>query len=296
MIEARPHPTLVEGRDDYSSDAYFKATLFDDGARVDEGVIVFKVDFDCNVRSINAYINRGNLKYGLRLKCLNTSFFQLFESAEKQMEVNIPAEMVEGRLELEACIFAPKEFDSFAPGPINSDYEQQIFSLPKGSQVAICPLPIIPINHDIVFNPPLNSIIDIRKSQDEGELSTVVDKNQNRLTIILPVDAYDAWFITRSNRFALRDPLANILVFPVLVDAVYYLLNKNNDQLEEELNETKWARQLDHFLQSPYSLQELRTNRENVYSAIENLLSNPVRKTLLNLKEFAEMSDPQQRN
>lgn len=296
MIEARPHPTLLEGRDDYNSDAYFKATLFDDGARIDKGVLVFKVDFECNVNSINGYIKRGNLKYGLRLKCLNTSFFQLFESPEKQMEVNIPAEMIEGRLEMEAFIFAPKQFDNFAPGQINPDYEQQIFSLPKGSQVAICPLPTIPVNHDIVFNPPLNSIIDIKKSQDSEELSTVVDKDQNRLTIILPVDAYDAWFITRSNRFALRDPLANILVFPVLVDAVYYLINKNNDQLEEELNETKWARQLDHFLQSPFSLLELRSNPENVYSAIENLLSNPVRKTLLNLKEFAEMSDPQQRD
>ena len=181
------------------------------------------------------------------------------------------------------------EVPQFSPGNLNQDYaDHQIFSLAKGAQVAICQLPSIPIRHDIDYKRPLKSLIDIQENNDPNVKVADVKLDEQRLTLLLPKEAYDAWFLTRRNRFPLRKPLANILVFPVLVHAIHYLIGKSEGDLKYELIETKWAKQIDILLETPYSLADLKKTPSDVYCAIESLLEGPLAETLIDLKKFSE--------
>ena len=137
----------------------------------------------------------------------------------------------------------------------------------------------------------MKSLIDIQENDDPEAKVADVKLDEKRLILLLPKDAYDAWFLTRRNRFPLRKPLANILVFPVLVHAIHYLISKSERELNEELDETKWAKQIDVLLDSPYSLADLKENPSDVYRAIESLLDGPLGETLIDLKEFSEDND-----
>ena len=75
ITEARPHPTLVEGRNDFEESAFFKAEVLDQAAKISDGKVNFSIKFDCNLNSIKSYVARGALKYELKLKCSSTSSF-----------------------------------------------------------------------------------------------------------------------------------------------------------------------------------------------------------------------------
>ena len=58
------------------------------------------------------------LKYGLRMKCPPTSFFEFEETDSESLDIEIDANKVDGDLNLEAYVFAPKEVPRFT-GELN---------------------------------------------------------------------------------------------------------------------------------------------------------------------------------
>ena len=72
MIEARPHPTLAPGSTDFIDGGEFTAFITDRSAKIIDEKINFTVCFKCNVSSVNGYLKKGKLSYGLRVKCMGT--------------------------------------------------------------------------------------------------------------------------------------------------------------------------------------------------------------------------------
>lgn len=297
MIEARPHPTLAPGSTDFIDGGEFTAFITDRSAKILDEKINFTVCFKCNVSSVNGYLKKGKLSYGLRVKCMGTSYSNFIQSGDDTLHVEIPANHVDGDLELLAVIYAVEEF-SFCTGGINADYEQFQFEIPKGGQVGIFELPKIPIDHRLDYQKPLNSIIDIKKiDESEVDVSNArLDKNKDRLTIELPQATYDLWHSIRNRIYPLRNALANILVAPAIIDAVHYMISFREESeaaYQGLLSESKWAKQLDRILdEKGFSVERGELDKkEKVFEAVDKILSGPIEKTMKNLHDFSINDD-----
>ena len=295
MTEARPHPTLALGSSDFSDDAEFTASIINAAVKISDDKLNFNVLFKCNVSSVIGYLKRGALSYGLRVKCMGTSYSDFISSDSDEMAVEIPANYLDGDLELLAVIYAKETFD-FSPGRINKDYDSHIFKVPKGGQVGFFELPKIPIDHRLDYQKPLSSIIDVKQIEDPEVRNARLDKDNNRLTLELPKETYDLWHSLRQQIYPLRNAMANILVAPVIIDAVHYLISIRDEGLsdyEDLLAQIKWAKQLDRILDEVgFSVKENQLGKkENVFEAVDKILSGPIEKTLKNLHDFTLSED-----
>lgn len=252
-----PNPVLAAGRDDYIDSCRFYTTFNENDIIVDTENIVFSMKYVLECNGLSSMIQSGQAVAIVSVKSSAASYSKLFRfSAEtKELTISIPKFSVVNKIDITGSIIAACNIDNFCcEGEFNDLYfGSSTFEIRKGDILAIEESRSIFVD-DSELEKPIASIFVITRN-DEQISDVVPNFYGEKIEIFLKNELYDLYYKFKDfNNGSLRRYAAGIIVYPVLVEAVGYVIGyyQNDGDSGEgiDFSEKRWFRAIDHKAES----------------------------------------------
>ena len=247
-----PNPVLAAGRDDYIESCRFY-TIFDENKiTVDSDNITIPMEYVLECTGLTQRIIDGDAAVVVSVKSSAASYSKLFkfETGNTKLLVEVPKFAVVNKMDITGSIVAAHNMDRFCcEGEWNELYfGSSTFEIRKGDILATEDSRSVYVD-DSELEKPLSSIFDIsRKSTQESDI--VPSFYEDKIEISLKQELYDLYYEFKDfNNGALRRYATGIIVYPVLVEAVTYIIGyyQNNDVGDSsDYSEKRWFRTIEN--------------------------------------------------
>lgn len=248
-----PNPVLATGRDDYIESCRFYTTFREEDIVVDVENIVFPINYVLDCNGLSEMVQSGQAVVVVAVKSSAASYSKLFRfpADSKELTISVPKFSVVNKMDITGNIIAACNIDRFScEGEFNSLYfGNSTFEIRKGDILATEETRSIYVD-DTELEKPISSIFDISRN-DEQESEVVPSFYGEKIEIFLKSELYDLYYKFKDfNNGSLRRYAAGIIVYPVLVEAVGYVIGyyQNGGDTDEGTNysEKRWFRAIDH--------------------------------------------------
>ena len=248
-----PNPVLATGRDDYIESCRFYTTFREEDIVVDVENIVFPINYVLDCNGLSEMVQSGQAVVVVAVKSSAASYSKLFRfpADSKELTISVPKFSVVNKMDITGNIIAACNIDRFScEGEFNSLYfGNSTFEIRKGDILAKEETRSIYVD-DTELEKPISSIFDISRN-DEQESEVVPSFYGEKIEIFLKSELYDLYYKFKDfNNGSLRRYAAGIIVYPVLVEAVGYVIGyyQNGGDTDEGTNysEKRWFRAIDH--------------------------------------------------
>lgn len=273
-----PNPVLADGRDDYIAECRFH-TAFDDSAIVvDAGNISFPISYTLVCNGLQALISEGKAVVIVLVKSSAASYSKIFRFPvdKTEMDISIPKYSVIKKIDVVGAVIAAQNMNDFhCPGEFNELYfGTSTFEIRKGDMLATEDERSIFVD-DSELEKPISSIFTISR-RDEQENDIEPNYYGDKIEVFLKSELFDLYYKLKDfNNGALRRYTSGIIVYPVLVEAIYYILSYYQNGEDEEggnWSEKRWFRAID---QKADGLGiDLRTYQDSPTTLANKLLGN----------------------
>lgn len=291
-----PNPVLALGRDDYIESCKFYTELYDDKIVVDNENITFQIKYALECKGISDLVKNGDAAVVVKVKSSAASYSRLFMFAADvcEMTVKVPKYAVIDKMEVSCCIVASKDMDKFrCEGEFNELYfGSSAFEIRKGDILATENSRIIYIDTS-ELEKPIESIFLINKNDEQpGYVEPNFDDLEypDKIVINLKSELYNLYYILKdSNNGTLRRYVTGIIVYPVLVEAIGYVVSSYQNEDTDEytnFNEKRWFRAIDRQAESKG--YDLKNCEESPTTLANTLLGNIALDALKQLKEVLD--------
>lgn len=198
-------------------------------------------------------IKSGQAVAVVTIKSSAASYSELFRFPEdsKELKISVPKFSVVNKMDITGSIIAACNIDKFCcEGEFNELYfGNATFEIRKGDILATEESRSIFVD-DSELEKPISSIFDISRN-DEQESEVVPNFYGEKIEIFLKSELYDLYYKFKDfNNGSLRRYAAGIIVYPVLVEAVGYVIGYYQNGGEEgegtNFSEKRWFRAIDH--------------------------------------------------
>ena len=250
-----PNPVLAAGRDDYIESCRFYTTINEEEIVVDTENIVFPMRYVLECNGLSAMVQSGQAVAVVTVKSSAASYSKLFRfSADsKELTISVPKFAVVNKMDITGSIIAACNIDRFC---CEGEFNEPIFSpsllakeIRKGDILATEEIRSIFVD-DSELEKPISSIFDISRN-DEQDSEVVPNFYGEKIEIFLKSELYDLYYKFKDfNNGSLRRYAAGIIVYPVLVEAIGYVIGhyQNDRDVGDGTNfsEKRWFRAIDH--------------------------------------------------
>ena len=266
-----PHPVL--GNADDVPGAAFQATF---EYASDLQFYYITVSIACSSKSLNRLIASGGACHVLHIECSNTMFRQAFEFEQSTHRFQIPANLLNGTVEVNAFIRSKKEFESYRVEGSHADYDGTTFFVKVGDVLAVGEGQLFEAEttHDSLKR--VGSIMIIERSSHEGDHLMTVDLGSEKIRILLCKGDFDAYGKLKLIP-ALTSHLTTTIVLPVLIEALHAI-----EDGRQGYDHLKWHKNLQRRIE----ILGLGTDLDALTKA-QRILDMPIRRALGAAESYA---------
>ena len=268
-----PHPVLAPFRDDVTPNKIaleLTVTLDSDNYYVD-------ATLDYDNATLAALTANGQATHAFHFECKRNFYRRVFSSGERSVRVVLPTREVVGRIECSAFVHATTEIAAYSVAGSHADYGDATFAISTGDILALAETKVFDVYADYDPLKNLASILDIVKSDSLRDGPVSVNSDGDRLIATLSQHDYDKYTELKADP-QLGALLANQVIVPVLMQAVYEIRETSTDEREVELSK-RWYRSIDRKL-SELQLDVRPGGAVTPLTAVQALLSLPLRRSL----------------
>src|SRR2546422_794267 len=128
-----PHPVLSPFGDDITG-AAFQSTIVVSGTKT---AYVIKVTARTSNKDLRDLIAAGKACYAVHLECSSTRYRCLFANTQERCEFEIPAAVIDGRVEVCSFILSTEELAAYSNAGFHPDYQGRAFRVRRGDVLAV---------------------------------------------------------------------------------------------------------------------------------------------------------------
>lgn len=277
--EEFPNPVLAAGRDDYSENCCFYTTFEENKIVVDSENIVIPIKYTLQCDGLQNLVFAERAAVIVSVKSGAASYSKLFRFPKdcSEMSILIPKFGVIKKFELNGSIVASENIDRFCcPDEFNDLYfGSSTFEIRKGDILATEDSKTIYVD-DSELEKPIASIFDIKR-REKQEHDIEPNFYGEKIEILLRSDLYDLYYKFKDfNNGALRRYATGIIVYPVLVEAITYIVGyyqREDGGIEvDDYSEKRWFRAINH--KADKIGLDLRTYQDSPTTLANDLLGN----------------------
>lgn len=248
-----PNPVLAAGRDDYIEGCYFYTTFKEDSISVGKENIIIPMEYVLKCDGLQKLVANGDAAVVIVVKSSAASYSRLFQFPvdTTELTINIPKFEVVNRMEITGSVIAAHNIDQFCcQGEFNDMYfGASTFEIRKGDILATEDTRIIYVD-DSELEKPISSIFDITERDDiRADIEPYFE--EQKIIIYLKKDLYELYYKFKDfNNGALRRYSAGIIVYPVLIEAIAYIIGHYQALEKDEgemanYSEKRWFRAIE---------------------------------------------------
>lgn len=243
-----PNPVLATGRDDYIESCSFHTIFKDNQIKVDTDNIIIPTKYTLVCEGLQTLLDCGDAIVIISVKSTAASYSKIFKfsAGTTEMDILIPKFSVVNKIDISGSIIAAHNINAFrCENEFNSLYfSGATFEIRKGDILAIddgCSIYI----DDTELERPISSIFNIIRRENQAS-DIIPCFEDEKIQIYLKNDLYDLYYKFKDfNNGILRRYVTGIIVYPVLVEAIVYVLchyqTEEKDDLDDFSNK-RWFR------------------------------------------------------
>ena len=272
-----PHPVLA-----YFSDDLIKS-LFQVTPKVTVGKHAYKFDIIARTSSadLRELINQNKAQYALHIECAATRYRKIIPSFSDEFTSEIPADLLDGRVELCSFIVATQDITEYKNQNFHPDYGDTKFTVKKGDVLAVgqdnffdAVKQIDPLQH-------ISSIFKVRINKNDIEPFTMQLLDEN-IVILLSENNFDAYSQLRQDQNK-HTILASMMILPALVHVLEIIKASIADPDEgSDYSEKRWYSVIYRKLKEKgYKPEQLNTwTEESSLVLAQKLIGDPLTASL----------------
>lgn len=246
--EEFPNPVLAQGRDDYIEDCSFYSSFEESEIVVDSENIVIPIKYSLQCRGLQELIVSNDARVVVLVKSSAASYSKLFtfEPDKNEMIITVPKFAVVNKMDITSSVIAAHDIKDFScPGEFNELYfGASTFEIRKGDILATEESRSVYVDNSELER-PIASIFNISK-RDEQENDVEPSFDDEKIEIYLKSELYDLYYEFKDfNNGVLRRYATGIIVYPVLVEAISYIVG-DSDDTDIDYSGKRWYRAIQH--------------------------------------------------
>lgn len=247
-----PNPVLAAGKDDYIESCSFHTLLDDNGITVDKENINIPVKYSLVCNGLQTLINSEDAVVAISVRSSAASYSKLFKFpvGVTSMNISIPKFSVVNKMDITGSIIAAHNIDNFRCEDEFNDlyFGTSTFEIRKGDILAIEDSCSIYID-DSELERPISSIFNIIRC-DNQKSDVMPNFEDEKIQIFLKSELYELYYKFKDfNNGMLRRYVTGVIVYPVLIEAVGYVISyyQNIDEPDGEIDYSckRWFRAID---------------------------------------------------
>lgn len=248
-----PNPVLATGRDDYIEKCSFRTSFDDNEITVDDDSIIIPLKYTLVCDGLQTLIDSGDAAVVISIKSSAASYSKLFRfpANTTEMSISVPKFSVVNKMDIVGSIIAAHNIDKFRCEDEFNDlyFGTSTFEIRKGDILATEDSRSIYVD-DTELEKPISSIFDISRHDDQDS-DVVPSFEDEKIQIFLKSELYDLYYKFKDfNNGVLRRYAAGVIVYPVLVEAVGYVIShyQNGGDPDDGTGYSgkRWFRAIDH--------------------------------------------------
>lgn len=242
----------------------FKIGSFDYDCSYNPDTQYLEVKCHLTNKTIQNYIDNGDMSFAIRLSCSNSRFRDSMVSNSPTMRMKIDSEKVRNNAELDVFIVAMKKIENFDTIHLADVYKDFPVSYDIGDYVAVSPSSNISIELDNKISKPF-----IKYEKTESIEDSNVDISVDVISILLSPENYNRYIIYKNN------PIYSQLIFhaitvPALTTALYKAVSMGD---EFDYDSCNWAKAI--VEKSDFTWDEIVDDPSIISELISTTLDNP---------------------
>jgi hypothetical protein len=279
-----PHPVLTHFSDDIVNSIFMPVVE----VKGNKNAYVFDAVFKTNNADLLQLIEQKKARYAVHIECTQTRYRNIFKSDTEKFSFEVPAGLLDGRVEVTSFILATKPMAKYRNDCFHSDYAKLTFRVRKGDTLAV--------GHDREFtaekkSDPLRkvpSIFSIVPSDEDDATGMDVDMGGDKVRITLSRANFDAYTSLKADQ-SLHPMLAAAVIVPALVTVIDEIRRAADESGTDGLAERRW------FMVVARRLREVGIDPHNAESFVESslriaheLIGQPLSASLEGLKNILQ--------
>ncbi len=267
-----PHPVLGVGDDFINSSIQVDLKVSSSGKLIEITPI-----FILDNKELAILILESSVCYISHIYCRGTLYREIFRTHKSLSEsIHIPAEKLNGEVEIDFFICASKAFENYQSLSFNPEYGNLKFSIDKSDIIAYAGKGKFYANKVPEELKAISALMNIDCSNKHKE-PMYLEYEGEKITIMLSIEDYSNYKLLKNNKQFFGVILSS-LVLPSLIEAFHFL----EDDTAKDFQENAWYKALNAYRKNPkYS---------GPFRAAQMILDNPLNKCfeLLTIEEDYE--------
>jgi hypothetical protein len=226
---------------------------------------VFDAVFKTNNADLLQLIEQKKARYAVHIECTQTRYRNIFKSNSEKFSFEVPAGLLDGRVEVTSFILATKPMERYRNDCFHPDYAKLTFRVRKGDTLAV--------GHDREFtaekkSDPLRkvpSIFSIVPSDEDDATGMDVDMGGDKVRITLSRANFDTYTSLKADQ-SLHSMLAAAIIVPALVTVIDEIRRAAVERGTDGLAERRW------FMVVARRLREVGIDPDNADSFLDTSL------------------------
>lgn len=279
-----PHPVLSHFGDDILNSVFMPVVKVK-GAK---NAYVFEAIFKTNNADLLHLIEQKKAQYAVHVECNQTRYRSIFTNSAVNFSFEIPASMLDGRVEVCSFILAARPLDKYKNGDFHPDYAKLSFRVRRGDTLAV--------GHDHEFpadkkNDPLrkvSSIFSIVKSNDPQAIGMDIDLSGLKIRVTLSEANFNAYMFLRQSQ-PLHAVLSASIIVPALVDVIEKVRCAAMENATGQFVDRRW------YMVLSRKLRDISIDPENPDSFVDSslkiaqvVLGHPISASLEGLRSMLQ--------
>jgi hypothetical protein len=256
-----PHPVLTHFSDDIVNSIFMPVVE----VKGNKNAYVFDAVFKTNNADLLQLIEKKKARYAVHIECTQTRYRNIFKSDVEKFSFEVPAGLLDGRVEVTSFILATKPMEKYRNDCFHPDYTKLTFRVHKGDTLAV--------GHDREFtaekkSDPLRtvpSIFSIVSSDAADATGMDVDTGGDKVRITLSRPNFDAYTSLKADQ-SLHPMLSVAVIVPALVTVIDEIRRAADENGTDALAERRW------FMVVARRLREIGVDPQNAETFVESSL------------------------
>lgn len=280
-----PHPVLSYFGDDVVGST-FQSTI---RVKPTKTNYAFEAIFKTSNADLASAVKARKAVHAVHVECATTRYRHLFRAFDETFTFEVPASLLDGRVELCSFILSDEERANYRIRGANADYGPMAFAVQKADTLAVGP------DHTFIAEKrvdPLRRIPSIFViTQSDAEDAPPIDINLigEKITLTLSRQNFEAYrFLSKAQ--PLHPVLCSMVIIPALVSIVEHMRGaaSNSDELTT-YESRRWFGVLSKRMKSQgVDVRDAATFRDSSLVIAQRLVGNPVAEGLKALQEYEQ--------
>lgn len=279
------YPVLAADKDDYVNSTF----TVDMSENTDLNNLNLHFSIHMDSQTIDHLIGTGQARYLIHIECSSTAFRTAKQKSEKEFDVSIPLDKLNGTVELVAFIVTTKEIADFRSQEWNADFDGFSFDLEKGAVLAYQNLPNLEITKNIEQLIKQKSIFSVYKRAGSDAKGMNINADNDTILIGLQEEEYRI-YAACSTKSTLQPILNAMTVFPAMVYILEELNLESNEVNGHDYTKYLWYKSLVRAFKSRGRdfTEFVEDNGRPAFEKAQELMEMPVGKALFAIRNFID--------